>query len=215
MVPVKTVSHNGYTINLYPDEDAESPREWDNAAVLVCFHRRYELGDNADKPDAKHNYHAAMFSGWNALRDAIIRDHNPVAIEPLGLIDHSGISIYIGDGAHWCDPGGWDSGQIGWAYVTRKTALYEWGKRNVTRKVRDLAEAALRAEVEVYDQYLRNDVYGYVIVDPSGDDVNSCWGFFGTDGAIEAATQEIDGEIKRRAAEANPRIPADPIPLAE
>lgn len=30
------------------DEDAESPREWDNLGKMVCFHGRYDLGDEHD-----------------------------------------------------------------------------------------------------------------------------------------------------------------------
>lgn len=37
--------YKGYTIKIYHDEDAESPRDWDNLGEMVCFHRRYNLGD--------------------------------------------------------------------------------------------------------------------------------------------------------------------------
>ena len=37
--------YRGYTITLDYDEDAESSREWDNLFTMVCWHRRYNLGD--------------------------------------------------------------------------------------------------------------------------------------------------------------------------
>src|SRR4051812_39207696 len=101
---VERFEHNGYTVRIIHDEDAESPREWDNLATLVCFHRRYKLGDT------DHGYNSDDYSSWDELIAAIERDHKPAAIAKLGLIDHSGISIYVGGGAHSCDPGGWDSG---------------------------------------------------------------------------------------------------------
>ena len=41
-----TEEYKGYTINIDYDEDPMNPRtDWDNAAVMVCWHRRYNLGD--------------------------------------------------------------------------------------------------------------------------------------------------------------------------
>ena len=42
---IKTYQHKGYTVEIHTDDDAESPREWDNLAKLFCFHGRYNLGD--------------------------------------------------------------------------------------------------------------------------------------------------------------------------
>lgn len=183
MQAVETLEHNGKTINIYQDEDPESPRDWDNTGVLVCFHRRYQLGDK------DHGYYEADFTGWDDLRTTIIRNHNPVVILPLGLIDHSGISMYVGSEAHWCDPGGWDSGQVGFAFVSRATALKEWGNKRVTKRVRELAEKCLRGQIESYDQYLRGDVYGYTITGENEEPLDSCWGFFGIEQVKEAAKE--------------------------
>jgi hypothetical protein len=185
MDTVEEFEHNGYTVKIIQDEDAESPRDWDNACTMVCFHGRYQLGDK------DHGYNESDYNGWDELYDAIVRDHKPVAIFPLGLIDHSGISMYVGSGAHWCDPGGWDSGQVGFAFVSRAKGLEEWGKSKVTKHVRDMAEKCLRAEVETYDQYLRGDVYGYVVETPDGEQVDSCWGFFG----LEYCKAEAIGNV--------------------
>lgn len=52
------------------------------------------------------------------------------------------------------------------------------------------AEEMLKGEVETYDQYLRGDVYGFVVEKKVGceccghvetEEVDSCWGFFGSD----------------------------------
>jgi hypothetical protein len=47
---VHTEEFQGKTIKVSYDEDAESPRDWDNLGTMVCFHRRYNLGD-----DHKHS----------------------------------------------------------------------------------------------------------------------------------------------------------------
>lgn len=41
----QTEKYRGYEINIYYDESADSPREWDNVATFVCEHHRYNLGD--------------------------------------------------------------------------------------------------------------------------------------------------------------------------
>lgn len=37
-----------YRLIIMQDEDAESPREWDNVGHMICFHSRYRLGDKHD-----------------------------------------------------------------------------------------------------------------------------------------------------------------------
>ena len=46
---MKDKEGNMYTLKIEQDDCAESPREWDNVATMVCWHRNYSLGD-------KHNY---------------------------------------------------------------------------------------------------------------------------------------------------------------
>ena len=41
MTPVETYEHEGVTVSIYYDEDATSPREWDNATIMVCQADRY------------------------------------------------------------------------------------------------------------------------------------------------------------------------------
>jgi len=44
-----TIEHAGYTIRIEQDQDAESPREYDNLGTMVCWHSRYKLGDEQPK----------------------------------------------------------------------------------------------------------------------------------------------------------------------
>lgn len=43
--PVETIEYRGFDINIYQDDMAESPREWDNIGRMLCKHRDYGLGD--------------------------------------------------------------------------------------------------------------------------------------------------------------------------
>lgn len=89
---------------------------------------------------------------------------------PLYLYDHSGITISAG---RFNDP--WDSGQVGWQYVTKQALAEEWGGDEI------LAMRNMEAELETYDQYLRGEVYGFQVFDEDGDAVGGCSGFFGND----------------------------------
>ena len=52
--PVYEEAYQGHTIKIYHDPDSESPREWSNLGTLICWHRRYRLGDSHqhDSPEA-------------------------------------------------------------------------------------------------------------------------------------------------------------------
>jgi len=152
---VEEQEYKGHTIEIHRDDDPLNPRtEWDNAGTMICFHRRYCLGD-------KHNMHVEEAKQYV--------EHPDVIALPLYLYDHSGVSISTRS----------FNGQIGWITVTREKALHEWGNKNLTKRVREMALACLESEVKTYDQFLRGEVYGFVIIDPDGDELDSCWGFFG------------------------------------
>lgn len=163
---VKEIRRNGYTLRIETDDNPSNPRtEWDNLAKMVCFHNRYDLGD-------EHDYDRNDYNSWAELEAAIIKKDKPIAIRPLYMYDHSGITISTTRFS--CS---WDSGQIGFIYVPKKN--YE--------KLKDAEKAAkiIELEVEVYDQYLRGDVYGYVIVDENENELDSCWSFYGLDYVIK------------------------------
>jgi hypothetical protein len=147
-----------YTVKVVQDTDPLNPRvHWDNIGTMVCFHRRYNLGD-------KHNMDIDEAQEFIKRKD--------IYSLPLFLYDHSGITMSTAPFS--CS---WDSGQVGFIYMDRETYLKEFGGKRVNKK---RLYDCLRAEVEEYDNYLTGDVYGYKVVeDESGDVIDSCWGYFG------------------------------------
>jgi hypothetical protein len=125
-----------------------------------------------------------------------IHKHN--LILPLGLYDHSGITMYIG--SEPIDVGGWDSGQVGWIYASHKRLREEYGGR-LTKKRMERAEKCLRQEVATYDEFLTGQVYGYVIEAEDGRDVDSSWGFYGLDYCRKEAKSSAEYAIQREANE--------------
>lgn len=186
MKPYETISYKDYTIEIYSDDNPESPRSWDNMGKMVCWHRRYTLGDKHD------------FSDGDDFKNSIDPDKN--LILPLRLYDHSGISMSTSSSYPYNDR--WDSGQVGWIYVSKKDLLANYGGKRVTAKLREKGLEHLRNEVSIYDQYLRGDVYGFKVLDKEGNDIDSCWGFYGTDwktnGLLDHAQPSIDYHIREK-----------------
>lgn len=182
--PIETFTHAGKKVKIYVDSDPMNPREWDNLATLACWHRRYRLGD----VQVEH-------CTEDELRERLAEEGEEIlALLPLYLYDHSGITMSTGPFS--C---GWDSGQVGWAYVTRERAKImgtipgSTYTNQTTGETETYDEAwfeeAIRSEVETYDQYLRNDVYFFEIEGVEGDYIDGCGGYFGIEDAREQAKE--------------------------
>lgn len=163
MKPLEVVEYKGYRIEIYLDEDPPNPRtEWDNFGHMICFHSRYNLGD-------KHNM---------SLEDAKELEKSKDVISlPLYLYDHSELTIRT---YPFSCP--WDSGKIGFVYVTKEEVRKEYSCKLVTKEIKEKVINLLRSEVEEYNNYLTGEVYGYRIVDDNEEERDSCWGFFGNKG---------------------------------
>ncbi|MHA2063243.1 MAG: hypothetical protein ACXABY_02560 [Candidatus Thorarchaeota archaeon] len=160
-------------VKIIPDNDAESPRTWDNTGIMACAHKRYNLGDE--------QLPSSNFNSWEEVEDYLVDECRALVILPLFLYDHSGITMNT---TGFSCP--WDSGQVGYIYITRETLALTHGWKKITKERRAKLVELLIGEVETYDQYLRGDVYGYSI-EIEGEQVDSCWGFFGEKYAKEEA----------------------------
>jgi len=207
-----------YFAQILPDdEQGDSPRNWDNLGTMVCFHRNYNLGDivthkgsnRTESGKGEYTFSSPeQFNEWlNAYEEDDTRFKlNPeiAVILPLFLYDHSDISMSTGRSYPFDCP--WDAGQVGYIFVTKDQVRKEYSCKHITKKVLALATSCLQGEVETYNQCLTGDVYGYRIFkiddpdfdpdtdDPDGfgDEVNSCWGFYGLDYCREEAQNLLD-----------------------
>jgi len=169
-----------YTIHIEQDTDPQNPRiECDQLGTMVCFHKRYGLGDKDT------GYRAEDFSSWDELEDAISKEHDPAVLLPIYLYDHSGITINT---SGFSCP--WDSGRLGLIFAAKRKICDEFGWKRLTKKRLERVETYLRNEVETYDQFLTGDVWGFVIKDEQGEDVESCWGFYGRE-CCEKEAQDV------------------------
>jgi len=168
-----------YLIKILQDIEPENPREWDNLGRMVCFHKKYSLGD-------QHNYNSNNFCSWDELLSQISKDHQLAVIIPIYMYDHSGITIST---TPFSCP--WDSGQIGFIFVSKEYALKEYGGSKITKKLKEKLTQHLIGEVETYDQYLTGDVYGFQIT-LNDEELDSCWGYFGTESCLNEAKSIVE-----------------------
>lgn len=170
-----------YRIEIYQDENPESPREWENIGIMMCFHRGYNLGD-------AHSYRYDHYSSWKEMQRDIYKNEDVAVMYPLYLYDHSGLSISTTP--FHCS---WDSGQVGWIFATKQRLRKEYNCKRITSKIIGKASKYLEQEVKTYDMYLRGDIYGYKIFNiAEEEEIDSCWGFYGIDDTFEAAEQYIN-----------------------
>jgi hypothetical protein len=187
----ETREDHKFKLEIINDLDPLNPRtDFDNMFTMVCWHSRYNLGDKHEfknPGDFLVGVLGELSGNWQrgiAKFDGIIK--------PLFLYDHSGITISTGD---FGDK--WDSGQVGWIYCTKENARKEMMAKRLTKKVMAQVLKNLECEVEIYDQYLTGDVWGYEVESHDGVYEDSCWGFFGSDPKKNGMWDHWSEEIRK------------------
>ena len=164
---------DGTTLNIYQDTSPFSPREWDNLGTMVCFHNKYNLGDE----------HVINKDDYNSFEEMIEDNVKSGDITlSLYLYDHSGLSIST-------EPFGcrWDSGQVGYITISKEKIIREYGNNDLATRVNVMKY--LKNEVKTYNQYLTGSVYGFTITEEETcslghvheNELEACWGFYGSD----------------------------------
>lgn len=124
------------------------------------------------------------------LIEFVQRKYDARMVKPVGMIDHSGVSYYLGGGPHWSDSAGWDSGTCGLMVATHENLVEKWAAERTDEEI----EGWMRAELEEYSSWANGDCYGYRIEDLNGDEVDGCWGLIGHEYAmseLEAALSAV------------------------
>lgn len=192
--PIHEEEYKGLTIKIIHDDDPgmNPVEDWDMMGKQMYWHSRMNLG-NGYKETNKYtaqewlereldgdlytewedNYSGTM--GYFPFLMQQFSEKNLVI--PVHAYEHGGITISATGGLAGWDS--FDSGQLGFVYVSHEDILKEYSRKKMSKKLLDRAEKCLIAEVEEYDNYLTGNVWGYKIEDENGEDLDSCWGFFG------------------------------------
>jgi hypothetical protein len=165
-----------YLVQVVPDYGASNPREEYDPIWTWATTRGANYSDKgAMDPDE-----------WLGMGKA---EREKYLAFPLGLLRHSGDTLYVGSGGHWSDQAGWDSGCVGVAYVTKEQALREWGSvwkngelvrqgKRLSRRARERALRSLQAEVKEMNMFLHGEVCGVIATCLETENSDSCWGYY-------------------------------------
>jgi len=188
MEEVEVIDYRGHQIKVYLDTDPQNPREdMEDWSRMLCFHNRYELGD-FKRPNGLL---PSDFGSWKELEQHL-RKEGAAVILPLYLYDHSGLTMSTSEFA--CR---WDSGQVGFIYITRSALLKYSGRKRLSPKLLAFAKESLEKEVKIYDQFLRGEIYEYAVDNPEPNlPPHGCCGFYNKEEMIQEAKQDIDAALE-------------------
>ena len=201
MTIAETIDYRGYTVEIHYDEDAYNPLKENDGEPTLVLHTKAEghFGWTNDE-DWGQRLNGALDTiaergftrdlhgerGALAVLARWLRTYCGVpALLPVGAGEHSGTWVYLGDGASFGDPGGWDSGWVGWLFWNPEQVAEMTGSGKPLTA--EHLEEMLIGSFTEFAAYVAGETYGYVIKDPDGGPVDddSCWGFYGNDSLAE------------------------------
>ena len=164
------IENEKYKLEIFDDLNPCSPREFDNLGTMVCFHRRYNLGDETELKSSD-------FSSWEELENYLYKEEDALIAIPVFMYDHSG--LWINTTGFSCP---WDSGQVGYIYISKEKVRREYSCKRISKKLKKMIREMLCSEVDLYNDYLSGNVYGFTLTDKeNAEEIDSSCGFYGTD----------------------------------
>ena len=177
---IETIERGGFTARIYYDTDTLNPRkDWDNLGKIVS--RKLTSDEHFD------------FSGDSETDiKRLKQEFGATVILPIYMDSHGGDTINT---TGFSCP--WDSRQVGWIFATTEDICKEYNCKQVNPAIRRRVEQVLIGEIKIYDQYIRGEVYGYELFDKTGNEIDSCWGFYGLDYVKEEVSSLIAWHIRQ------------------
>lgn len=185
-------TYKGYGIEIEQDECPESPREWDNLGVLMLAHKRYDLPCEVSVP-------FDGFESWREAEEWIVNEYHPVWIAPVYGYDHSSFTVALHPhGQHY----NFDGGRVGFVMVRQEDIDKMGTSNNPNESLNDVLARMITNELNDYNAYLNGNVVGFRVLDPDGEQIDSCWGYYEYKACMDDAKRSIDEEIKHKESKA-------------
>ena len=183
------------TLKIYYDSDAENPREFAEYDSVIAYKSQYTLGEEIipepiDWLEEKLNV-AKKYEYSNA-RLAELEEifFDRFIAKRIYLYDHSSLAVSTSPFSNK-----WDSGQVGYIYISKEKVRANYGAKKVGKKLKQLVLDRLEAEVEELNHYVSGEVFGFKILDSEGSMVDSCWGFYGDNFLENGMLDNIDTSL--------------------
>ncbi|MFI8677514.1 hypothetical protein [Bacillus thuringiensis] len=164
---------NGEKVAICGDAEAVNPREKRGTlGRIVCFDKKHRLGD-------EHAYETELdFKNE-------INDKNAVIL-PIYLHEGRTLEISVVQYSELAR-------HIGYIYVNREMIRTRYQVNRVSKVLKQEIVQELMKEVKQYDYYLKGQVYGYQVFNPSGEIIESRFGFYGPNPIANGLTDFLPG----------------------
>jgi len=171
MTLLQSIVSEGYKLDIYQDDWADSPRDWDNLGTMITWTRDYL------SPDKNEFKTPEDFLEWWSEQSGVLL--------PVFMFNHSGVKFST---TPFNDR--WDSGQVGFIYATEEKMndlMYYWRSELSSATEEDI-RGILKNEVDNYSDYAEGNVYRYDLWKAKTCehcqhvewlDVESCGGYLG------------------------------------
>lgn len=156
------------TVEIFYDQFADSPREWDNSTKFVMFHRRYNLPNEIG---IDHN----DYSSWSEMQEALEKDYKNV--HKVYMYDHSGVALSL---SSFGDR--WDSGQVGFIVTDNKYP--------------EASLVDAMQELESYSHWLNGETFGVSVFEDT-ELVDTNLGYHGYNHETSGLKDELGSYLSR------------------
>ena len=208
MYELEKTEYKGFIIRVINDECPGEPDWGDDEFFLVIKNKRYRMGrDDYSDPES----HLAWGEGrWGEYGEAIPAPPPPGdESEAYDLYEEwqeeydASYQVFPFTCGNAHGPGSFSFWLMevddtrhrepdGWIFVKKpETDLEALSKPEWT------PEAIRDALIERYETWANGDVWGYVIEDKDGNELDSCWGFYGSERCREEAERVADSLVGR------------------
>lgn len=183
--PIETIEEAGFAAKVFYDQSPMSPEEWSRVGTLAYDTR--EAGHNTDI--------MRYWQDYGLSREFVqVRCPEATIILPVrAWDDRMGSELRIADS--WEDANGF-------IFATEDSVKECMGDQATFD---DVVEC-LKAELQEWQQWAQGDVYGIEIEGPTGETIESVWGFYGYDYALDEAKRMLEAEPAVQLLKANPDL---------
>lgn len=157
------------TVKVFYDEDAISPRKDFDYITKVVTTNNYSFGDETQSiEDIKDRLSDKSFMNDNIVLPIYAYIHSGMTISTTSFNDR------------------WDSGQIGYIFVSKETVRAEYNVSRISSRLRKRVINMMASEISTeLDKFVRGEIYRFEVYNENDELIDSCSGFYSIEDIIE------------------------------
>lgn len=167
--------------------DIDSPRECNDFSVFLTFESRNSSPDKSEYKtieefvidlagnEANEKYKKSIAEGNKYFISRLTK--RGYAVLPVYKYEHSSITYEAAEANPFYND--WDSGLVGFIYVTPEVIKKHYNVSIITKNLIDSIKNQLKEEVKYYSDWIKGNVYAYLLYSEDGEEIDSMGGFIG------------------------------------